>query len=82
MLGLELVNYSVIVGFIDMIMYSCGELHWLQAIYSEAVAMVEEYHQAFSAPNIGGIGDTGGLYPQLGLMNSPEVLICYAENLF
>ncbi|XP_019440721.1 PREDICTED: AUGMIN subunit 4-like isoform X3 [Lupinus angustifolius] len=43
------------------------------AIYSEAVAMVEEYQQAISVSNLGAIRDTGGLYPQLGLRNSPQV---------
>jgi len=47
---------------------------WLQAIYSEAIAMVEEYQQAISVSNLGGIRDTGNLYPQLGLRNSPQVL--------
>lgn len=40
------------------------------AIYCEAVGMVEEYQQALSA---GGIRDGHGLYPQLGLKNSPQV---------
>ncbi|KAK2415199.1 AUGMIN subunit [Trifolium repens] len=43
------------------------------AIYSEAIAMVEEYHQAISVSSIGGIRDTGGLYPWFGLRNSPQV---------
>ncbi|XP_061339534.1 AUGMIN subunit 4 [Gastrolobium bilobum] len=43
------------------------------AIYSEAIAMVEEYQQAISVSNIGAIRDTGSLYPQLGLRNSPQV---------
>ncbi|KAK2361603.1 AUGMIN subunit [Trifolium repens] len=43
------------------------------AIYSEAIAMVEEYHQAISVSSIGGIRDTGGLYPRFGLRNSPQV---------
>lgn len=50
---------------------------WLQAIYSEAIAMVEEYHHAISGSSIGGIRDTGGLYPQFGLRNSPQVLKYY-----
>jgi hypothetical protein len=47
--------------------------------------MVEEYHQAISVSSIGGIRDTGGLYPQFGLRNSPQVLIfeiLYLESLF
>lgn len=50
---------------------------WLQAIYSEAIAMVEEYQQAISVSNLGGIRDTGNLYPQLGLRTSPQVLNYY-----
>lgn len=37
--------------------------------------MVEEYQQAISVANLGGIRDVQGLYPQLGLKNSPQVLI-------
>ncbi|KAK7287527.1 hypothetical protein RIF29_00808 [Crotalaria pallida] len=54
----------------------CRErLRYLEAmaVYSEAVAMVEEYQQAISVSNLGAIRDTGGLYPQLGLRNSPQV---------
>ncbi|KAI4307991.1 hypothetical protein L6164_031112 [Bauhinia variegata] len=54
----------------------CRErLRYLEAmaIYSEATAMVEEYQQAISVANLGGIRDTGGLYPQFGLKNSPQV---------
>ncbi|XP_039061106.1 AUGMIN subunit 4-like isoform X3 [Hibiscus syriacus] len=43
------------------------------AIYCEAIAMVEEYQQAVSVGNLGGIRDLQGLYPQLGLKNSPQV---------
>ncbi|CAL5392835.1 hypothetical protein CsSME_00018259 [Camellia sinensis var. sinensis] len=43
------------------------------AIYSEATAMVEEYQQAVAVANLGGIRDVQGLYPQLGLKNSPQV---------
>lgn len=43
------------------------------AIYCEAMAMVEEYQQAVSMANLGGIRDVQGLYPQLGLINSPQV---------
>ncbi|KAL2568687.1 hypothetical protein AAZV13_18G082900 [Glycine max] len=54
----------------------CRErLRYLEAmaIYSEAIAMVEEYQQAISVSNLGGIRDTGNLYPQLGLRTSPQV---------
>lgn len=43
------------------------------AIYCEAIAVVEEYQQAVSVANLGGIRDLQGLYPQLGLKNSPQV---------
>lgn len=43
------------------------------AIYCEAMAMVEEYQQAVSVANLGGIRDVQGLYPQLGLKTSPQV---------
>ncbi|XP_073314388.1 AUGMIN subunit 4 [Primulina huaijiensis] len=43
------------------------------AIYLEAIAMVEEYHQANSMANLGSIRDVQGLYLQLGLRNSPQV---------
>ncbi|XP_073158228.1 AUGMIN subunit 4 [Henckelia pumila] len=43
------------------------------AIYLEAIAMVEEYHQANSMANVGSIRDVQGLYLQLGLRNSPQV---------
>ncbi|KAF8116730.1 hypothetical protein N665_0015s0101 [Sinapis alba] len=43
------------------------------AIYCEAVAMVEEYQQALSVANHGGTRDVQGLFPQLGLKNSPQV---------
>lgn len=43
------------------------------ALYCEASAMVEEYQQAVSVANLGGIRDVQGLYPQLGLKNSPQV---------
>lgn len=54
----------------------CRErLRYLEAmaIYSEAIAMVEEYQLATSVSNLGAIRDTGNLYPQLGLRNSPQV---------
>ncbi|XP_047954270.1 AUGMIN subunit 4 [Salvia hispanica] len=43
------------------------------AIYIEAIAMVEEYQQAVSVANLGGIRDIQGLYPQLGLKSLPQV---------
>ncbi|PKI67704.1 hypothetical protein CRG98_011917 [Punica granatum] len=43
------------------------------AIYCEAVAMVEEYQQALSVANLGGIRDPQGLYSQLGLKSPPQV---------
>ncbi|XP_057960639.1 AUGMIN subunit 4-like [Malania oleifera] len=43
------------------------------AIYCEAVGMVEEYQQAVSVANLGGIRDVQVLYPQLGLKNFPQV---------
>ncbi|XP_031402297.1 AUGMIN subunit 4 isoform X1 [Punica granatum] len=42
------------------------------AIYCEAVAMVEEYQQALSVANLGGIRDPQGLYSQLGLKSPPQ----------
>lgn len=39
--------------------------------------MVEEYHQAVSVSSLGGIRDTGSLYPQFGLKNSPQVMNYY-----
>ncbi|KAF8369730.1 hypothetical protein HHK36_032246 [Tetracentron sinense] len=36
-------------------------------------AMVEEYQQAVSVTNFGGIRDDQGLYPRLGLKSSPQV---------
>ncbi|KAM7492707.1 hypothetical protein LguiA_035628 [Lonicera macranthoides] len=43
------------------------------AIYCEAVGMVEEYQQAISMANFGGIRDVQSLYPPNGLKNSPQV---------
>ncbi|XP_021766191.1 AUGMIN subunit 4-like [Chenopodium quinoa] len=54
----------------------CRErLRYLEAmaIYCEAITMVEEYQQALSVANPGGIRDVQSLYPQLGLKNSPQV---------
>ncbi|XP_055802335.1 AUGMIN subunit 4 [Solanum dulcamara] len=43
------------------------------AIYIEATAMVEDYQQALSVANLGGMRDVQGLYSQLGLKNPPQV---------
>ncbi|RXH88625.1 hypothetical protein DVH24_000224 [Malus domestica] len=43
------------------------------ALYSEAIAMVEEYQHAVSVANLGGIRDVQGLYLQLGLKNPPQL---------
>ncbi|CAA0828611.1 Unknown protein [Striga hermonthica] len=43
------------------------------AVYIEMMAMVEEYQQAISVANMGGIPDVQGLYPKLGLKNPPQV---------
>lgn len=45
----------------------------MQAVYCEAIAVVEEYQQAVSAANIGGVKDIPVLQPQLGLNCSPLV---------
>lgn len=37
--------------------------------------MVEEYQQAVSVANFGGIRDVQSLYSQLGLKSPPQVLI-------
>ncbi|XP_031114991.1 AUGMIN subunit 4-like [Ipomoea triloba] len=49
--------------------------HYLEAlaVYIEAVGMVEEYQQALSVANLGGIRDVQGHYPQIGLKNPPQV---------
>ncbi|KAL6570824.1 AUGMIN subunit 4 [Orobanche gracilis] len=43
------------------------------AVYIEINAMIEEYQQAISVANFGGIPDVQGLYPKLGLKISAEV---------
>ncbi|XP_071730219.1 AUGMIN subunit 4 isoform X2 [Rutidosis leptorrhynchoides] len=43
------------------------------AIYCEAIGMVEDYQQAVSVANLGGIRDMQGLNTNLGLKNSPQV---------
>ncbi|CAL5341726.1 unnamed protein product [Camellia sinensis] len=54
-------------------------LSYLQAtaIYCEAIAMVEDYQQAVSVASLVGIQDVQGLYPQLGLKNSPQTFQVY-----
>lgn len=42
------------------------------AVYSEAIAMVEEYHQVISNANLGGVRDQQSLYSH-GLSCSPQV---------
>lgn len=49
----------------------------VQAIYGEAIAMVEEYQQAVSVANLGGIRDVQGLYLQSDLKNPPQVSMCH-----
>nr|GEU75531.1 augmin subunit 4 [Tanacetum cinerariifolium] len=43
------------------------------AIYCEAIGMVEDYQQAVSVANLGGIRDTQGFHSNIGLKNSPQV---------
>ncbi|KVI02285.1 hypothetical protein Ccrd_019432 [Cynara cardunculus var. scolymus] len=43
------------------------------AIYCEAIGMVEDYQQAVSVANLGGIRDVHGLHSNLGLKSSPQV---------
>nr|XP_043628714.1 AUGMIN subunit 4 [Erigeron canadensis] len=43
------------------------------AIYCEAIGMVEDYQQAVSVANLGGIRDGQGLHSNLGLKNTPQV---------
>ncbi|KAI0511263.1 hypothetical protein KFK09_011888 [Dendrobium nobile] len=43
------------------------------AVYGEAIGMVEEYQQAISAANHGGVRDHQPLYPHFGLTCSPQV---------
>lgn len=47
----------------------------MQAIYCEAIAMVEEYQLAVSAANLSGIRDIRSVYPQLGLNSSTQVFL-------
>ncbi|KAF5478911.1 hypothetical protein F2P56_005433 [Juglans regia] len=49
------------------------------AIYCEAIAMIEEYQQAVSVANL---RDVQGLYPQLGLNNSPHVYKALERRMF
>lgn len=39
--------------------------------------MVEEYQQAVSVANLGGIRDVQGLYLQSDLKNPPQVSMCH-----
>lgn len=43
-------------------------------MYSEGVALVEEYQHALSVANVGGIRDLNSVFDQLGLRSSPQVL--------
>ncbi|KAL1103116.1 hypothetical protein V6Z11_D05G414800 [Gossypium hirsutum] len=55
-------------------------LCYLEAmVTTKAMAMVEEYQQAISVANLGGIRDIQGFYPQLGLKNSPQHRLVVAE---
>ncbi|KAL0910431.1 hypothetical protein M5K25_021414 [Dendrobium thyrsiflorum] len=45
----------------------------LQAIYGEAIRMLEEYEKAVSAANHGGVRDHHTLYPHFGLACSPQI---------
>lgn len=44
--------------------------------------MVEDYQQAISVANLGGIRDVQGLYSQLGLKNPPQVPLFYLFGLY
>ncbi|KAI8552818.1 hypothetical protein RHMOL_Rhmol06G0297700 [Rhododendron molle] len=58
----------------DGSLVSKSAFHDLQlAIYCEVIAMVEDYQQAVSVANLGGVRDVQGLYSQLGLKNPPQV---------
>ncbi|XP_076935133.1 AUGMIN subunit 4-like [Bidens hawaiensis] len=54
---------------------SRDRLRYLEAmaIYCEAIGMVEDYQQAVSVANLGGIRDKTALHSNLGLKNSPRV---------
>ncbi|KAI3681588.1 hypothetical protein L6452_36388 [Arctium lappa] len=45
----------------------------------EEIGMVEDYQQAISLANIGGIRDTHGLHSNLGLKNCPQRWMCNWE---
>lgn len=45
----------------------------MQALYSEAIAMVEEHQQAVLVANVGGTLDFPDSYLQLGLKKSTQV---------
>lgn len=40
--------------------------------------MVEDYQQAISVANLGGMRDVQGLYSQLGLKNPPQVPLFFS----
>jgi hypothetical protein len=42
-------------------------------VYSEAVALVEEYQQALSVASMGGVRDLMSVFAQLDLRSSPQV---------
>lgn len=51
------------------------------AVYCEAVAMVEEYQQAVSVANLGGIRDLQTLFSQPRLRSSPQVYEALEQRL-
>ncbi|KAG6544604.1 hypothetical protein Mapa_014026 [Marchantia paleacea] len=51
------------------------------ALYCEAVALVEEYHQAVSVANAGGIRDLQAVFGQLGLRCAPQVYEALEQRL-
>ncbi|EFJ09056.1 hypothetical protein SELMODRAFT_235871 [Selaginella moellendorffii] len=53
----------------------------VMAAYSEAVTLVEEFQQAISVANAGGIRDVQALFLQLGLRSTPQVYEALEERL-
>jgi len=51
------------------------------AVYSEGVALVEEYQHALSVANVGGIRDLNSVFDQLGLRSSPQVYDALEQRL-
>ncbi|KAL3695566.1 hypothetical protein R1sor_009642 [Riccia sorocarpa] len=51
------------------------------AVYCEAVALVEEYHQAMSVANSGGIRDLQAVFSQLGLRCTSQVYEALEQRL-